>query len=172
MGTHPVAPSFAVPPDGLRPLPDLVRGSPEAGEGGGAGDGCQGGLPFLVKLLAASAPLSLLVHPSTAQTEVRYAREEAAGIPRDGSAPCYRDRSHKPEMFPALTRFDLPCGSRPPRDVAAQLTALGVAGLAEVVDRPPGKLPARPGPRRSSRRPVTSSSRLRSATPTTSGSSR
>lgn len=37
-------------------------------------------LPFLLKVLAADEPLSLQAHPSAAQAESGYAREEAAGV--------------------------------------------------------------------------------------------
>src|SRR6185312_5289264 len=40
-------------------------------------------LPFLAKILAAERALSIQVHPTRAQAEAGFDREEAAGIPRD-----------------------------------------------------------------------------------------
>jgi len=122
IGTHPAAPSMALSPDGARPLSEVLAaaGSPER-------------LPFLVKLLAAAEPLSLQVHPSSAQAAAGFAREEAAGIRLESPERCYRDGSHKPEMLVALTPFDLLCGFRDPAAVGADLEALNVRRLDDVV---------------------------------------
>lgn len=122
IGAHPAAPSVALCAGGAHPLPDLLPsvGSP-------------GGLPYLVKLLAAAEPLSLQVHPSSSQAAAGFAREEAAGVPPDSPERCYRDASHKPEMLVALTPFDLLCGFRDPAAVRSDLEALGVRRLDDVV---------------------------------------
>ena len=52
---------------------------------------CPAHLPYLLKLLAAASPLSIQAHPSKAQAEAGFAREEAAGIPRDAAERTYRD---------------------------------------------------------------------------------
>src|SRR6187455_1412203 len=57
-----------------------------------------GSLPFLLKVLAADRPLSIQVHPSRAQAELGYSREEARGLPVDVPQRNYRDRNHKPEL--------------------------------------------------------------------------
>jgi mannose-6-phosphate isomerase len=69
-------------------------------------------LPFLLKVLAVDAPLSLQAHPDAAQARTGFAAEEAAGIPRDGDRRNYRDASPKPELICALTRFEALCGFR------------------------------------------------------------
>ena len=67
----------------------------------------------MVKLLAAAtAPLSLQVHPSRTQAEEGFAREEAAGIPLDAPHRVYKDRNDKPEMVYAITTFDSLIGFR------------------------------------------------------------
>ena len=91
------------------------------------------GLPFLLKVLAAGAPLSLQAHPSKEQAEAGFAREEAAGIPRDAPNRIYRDANHKPELLCALSPFDALCGFRPPRDAAAELRTLEVAALEPLI---------------------------------------
>ncbi|MCP2637503.1 mannose-6-phosphate isomerase, class I [Microbacterium sp. HD4P20] len=72
-----------------------------------ADDGAEAGvaepLPYLLKLLAAASALSIQAHPSKAQAEAGFAREEAAGIPRDAADRTYRDANHKPELIVALS---------------------------------------------------------------------
>jgi mannose-6-phosphate isomerase len=73
-----------------------------------------GPLPFLLKVLAAASPLSLQAHPTSAQADAGFAREEAAGIPIDDPARNYKDRFHKPELIYALSdEFRALCGFRP-----------------------------------------------------------
>lgn len=100
MGTHPLKPSAVLVDGEEKPLREI------------AGD-----LPFMVKLLAAERPLSLQVHPSRPQAETGFAREEAAGIPRDADNRIYRDPNHKPEMVLALSTFDSLIGFRPTAEV-------------------------------------------------------
>jgi mannose-6-phosphate isomerase len=88
-----------------------------------------GELPFLLKVLAISAPLSIQVHPTIEQAqEIRaaYATGEAP-LPDDG---------HKPEMIVALTPMRLLVGVRPVADLAADLRELATPHalfLADVV---------------------------------------
>ncbi len=100
MGTHPLKPSSVLVDGEEKPLREI------------AGD-----LPFMVKLLAADQPLSLQVHPSRPQAEAGFAREEAAGIPRDAANRVYRDPNHKPEMVLALSTFDSLIGFRPTAEI-------------------------------------------------------
>lgn len=60
-----------------------------------------GPLPYLLKVLAADAPLSLQTHPDADQAADGFAR----GI--------YPDDRPKPELLCALTRFEALCGVRP-----------------------------------------------------------
>lgn len=69
----------------------------------GSAAGIDGPLPYLLKLLAAASALSIQAHPSKAQAEAGFAREEAAGIPRDAADRTYRDDNHKPELIVALS---------------------------------------------------------------------
>ncbi|MFJ6653201.1 mannose-6-phosphate isomerase, class I [Microbacterium sp. NPDC091313] len=82
-------------------------------------------LPYLLKVLAAGAPLSIQAHPSKAQAEEGFAREEAAGLPRDGAERNYRDDNHKPELIVAVSdEFRALAGLRD-----AEATRRLVAGL-------------------------------------------
>lgn len=79
----------------------------------GAASGIDAPLPYLLKLLAAASALSIQAHPSKAQAEAGFAREEAAGIPRDAADRTYRDDNHKPELIVALSdRFRALAGLR------------------------------------------------------------
>ncbi|MFV0374956.1 mannose-6-phosphate isomerase, class I [Microbacterium sp.] len=85
-------------------------------------------LPFLVKLLAAGAPLSIQAHPSRAQAERGCAREDAAGIPRDAPERTYRDANHKPELIVAVSEsFQALAGLRPLARTRRLLDGLGDA---------------------------------------------
>jgi mannose-6-phosphate isomerase len=85
LGAHPGSPSRLVGRDGT--LADIVHGR----------------LPFLLKVLAAGAPLSLQAHPTAAQARAGFERENAAGIPVDAPERNYRDAFHKPEIIYALS---------------------------------------------------------------------
>lgn len=93
-----------------------------------------GGLPFLVKILAAAKPLSIQAHPSATQAAAGFAREERDGPDRDAPSRSYRDPNHKPEILCALTPFEARCGFRDPAATAEVLTTLG-APLRPVAER-------------------------------------
>ncbi|WP_307481822.1 mannose-6-phosphate isomerase, class I [Microbacterium trichothecenolyticum] len=93
-------------------------------------------LPYLLKLLAAGAPLSIQVHPSKHQAVEGFAREEAAGVPRDAGSRNYKDDNHKPEVIVALSdTFTALAGLRDIDRTRALVDALGdapaVAALRE-----------------------------------------
>ncbi len=87
-------------------------------------------LPFLLKVLAAEEPLSLQAHPSAAQAEAGYAREEAAGIPRTAPDRNYPDPLPKPEVLCALTEFHALAGFRDAATTVRLLRALDVPALS------------------------------------------
>ena len=101
-----------------------------------------GSLPFLLKVLAADAPLSLQTHPSTAQAQTGYEREESLGIDRDGEDRCFRDRGHKPELICALSEFSALCGFREPAETLELLATIPT----EALDPIRAKLTAEPTP--------------------------
>ncbi|WP_449279591.1 mannose-6-phosphate isomerase, class I [Leucobacter sp. GX0328] len=139
LGTHPGSPaSVAKATHDPHTLIDLVDSDPEL-------YGVRGGpLPFLLKVLAIEAPLSLQVHPDIEQAREGFAREEAAGVPRDASGRNYGDPNHKPELLVALTPLSALSGFRPISEVRDDLRGLerraralgdeaGAAGLAHAV---------------------------------------
>jgi mannose-6-phosphate isomerase len=118
LGTHPGSPSLAA--DG--PLSNRTT------------------LPFLLKVLAASSPLSLQAHPTIAQAVDGFARENALGIAVDAPNRNYRDELHKPEIIYALTPFRALCGFRPVAETGAAIERLltavpGDAALSGWLDR-------------------------------------
>lgn len=79
-------------------------------------------LPYLVKILAVAAPLSVQVHPDADQARRGFEREEAAAIASEDPRRNYRDPYGKPELVIALGEFEALAGFR---DIAA------LASLAE-----------------------------------------
>ncbi|MGW0819620.1 mannose-6-phosphate isomerase, class I [Streptomyces viridiviolaceus] len=130
MGAHPGAPSRT----GRGTLADVVDADPERELGPAAVAKFGPHLPFLLKLLAAGAPLSLQVHPDLRQAMEGYEDEERRGVPLDASHRNYKDANHKPELICALTEFDGLCGFRNPVDAADLFDGLGVASLKPYVD--------------------------------------
>ncbi|MFF8016595.1 mannose-6-phosphate isomerase, class I [Streptomyces sp. NPDC007929] len=130
MGAHPGAPSRT----GRGTLVEVVDADPEKELGPPTVARFGPRLPFLLKILAAGAPLSLQVHPDLAQAKEGYADEERRGIPMDAPHRNYKDANHKPELICALTEFDGLCGFRDPLAAAALLDDLGVDSLKPYVD--------------------------------------
>ncbi|MEU2624509.1 mannose-6-phosphate isomerase, class I [Streptomyces sp. NPDC007157] len=130
MGAHPGAPSRTA----RGTLVQVIDANPKAELGDAAVAKFGPRLPFLLKILAAGAPLSLQVHPNLEQAREGYEDEERRGIPVDAPQRNYKDANHKPELICALTEFDGLCGFRAPEQAAELLEALGVDSLKPYVD--------------------------------------
>ena len=126
-GAHPSAPSATA--EG--PLDAVIATDPAKLLGAQAAKEWENHLPFLVKLLAARQPLSIQAHPSIVQAKGGFAREDAAGIPRDVAHRNYKDENHKPEILIALTPFRATAGFRPIEDTARVLAAFEMPELDE-----------------------------------------
>ncbi len=94
-------------------------------DGGGTLDAVTGGtLPYLLKLLAVDAPLSIQAHPSRAQAEAGFAGE--SHLTPDDPRRSFRDGNHKPELIVALSgRFEALAGLRDPSDTLRLLSSFG-----------------------------------------------
>ena len=97
-------------------------------------------LPFLLKILAAGAPLSIQAHPNPEQALAGFAKENAAGIEISAANRNYKDDKAKPEMIVALTKsFEALVGFADPRLViekfAELLEATESAKLKTVLNR-------------------------------------
>jgi mannose-6-phosphate isomerase len=130
MGAHPGAPSRTE----RGTLVEVIDADPERELGAPAVAKFGPRLPFLLKILAAGAPLSLQVHPNLEQAKEGYADEERRNIPVDAPHRNYKDANHKPELICALTEFDGLCGFRDPAQAADLLDGLGVDVLKPYVD--------------------------------------
>ncbi|MEU6420926.1 mannose-6-phosphate isomerase, class I [Streptomyces spiralis] len=130
MGAHPGAPSRTT----RGTLVEVIESDPKRELGAEAVAKFGPHLPFLLKILAAGAPLSLQVHPDLRQAQEGYADEQRRGIPVDAPHRNYKDANHKPELICALTEFDGLCGFRTPAEAADLLAALDVDSLKPYVD--------------------------------------
>ena len=114
LGTHPGSEAFVVQQATTEPMSSWLSHR-----------GLSSGLPYLVKLLAAGQPLSIQVHPTKAQAQQGFAREEAAGIPLDAPDRNYRDQSDKPEVMIAWSdQFLALVGFQTQRDAEKTLESL------------------------------------------------
>ncbi len=123
IGAHPRLPSTVElsMEGGMRaavPLDRLVEAAGEAVLGKTADARFHGALPFLLKVLDARTMLSIQVHPSRAQAEAGFRRENDAGIPLSDPRRTYPDANHKPEVHVALTDFWMLHGFRPLEETA------------------------------------------------------
>ena len=139
LGAHPLAPSRVDD----QPLDDLLATDPPGLMGAATVQAFGPRLPFLLKVIAADQPLSLQAHPSRSQAEVGFAREQAAGVPRDAAHRIYRDGWPKPEVLCALQETEALCGFREPEESYALFERLGVDSALRLVadlasaDQPP-----------------------------------
>lgn len=108
-GAHPGAPSTI---NGTA-LDQLIAEDPVGMLGERVAREFDGQLPFLLKILAAGAPLSLQAHPSLEQAREGFQRENEAGIELNAPNRNYRDANHKPELIVALSDFTAMAGFRP-----------------------------------------------------------
>ncbi|WP_220485882.1 mannose-6-phosphate isomerase, class I [Psychromonas sp. SR45-3] len=91
-------------------------------------------LPYLFKVLAAGEALSVQVHPSKAQAEAGFAKEEAAGISRNAGNRNYKDPNHKPELVYALTPYQAMNGFREFEQTIELFKKINVAAIGDLVD--------------------------------------
>ncbi len=134
MGAHPMAPSrLARGGAPERPLPEVIAENPERELGREVTTAFGPRLPFLLKVLAAAAPLSLQAHPNAEQARLGFEDEDRRGIPRDGGTRSYRDSSHKPELLCALVPVDALCGFRRASDTLRLFDELACSELDPIL---------------------------------------
>ncbi|WP_237668842.1 mannose-6-phosphate isomerase, class I [Vibrio sp. V39_P1S14PM300] len=93
-----------------------------------------GELPYLFKVLAAANALSIQVHPSKAEAEAGYAKEQQAGIPLTAGHRNYKDPNHKPELVYALTPYQAMNGFRSFAQISALFSALNISAISSLVN--------------------------------------
>lgn len=117
MGAHRDLPAGT----GGRSLREIIASDPAGVLGSEAAASFEGELPFLIKVLSASKPLSVQAHPTEEQAREGFLREEAAGVPLGAHHRIYKDRNGKPELIVALTDFYALVGFRPLEEIGAVL---------------------------------------------------
>ena len=133
MGAHPSAPSKVERSAALASLDQVIAANPNAELGTEVATRFGGRLPFLLKVLAAQAALSIQVHPSREQAEAGFREENARGLKPGDKGRTYQDDWPKPEILCALTRFEYLAGMRTTADAATLLGALEVPELEPLI---------------------------------------
>lgn len=141
-GAHAAAPSRLQADGDSSDLAELIAASPDQHLGKDVAARFGRHLPYLLKLIAPAAPLSLQVHPSLERAGWKFDEEEQRGIALTAPDRSYRDRNHKPELVYALTTFEALCGFRAPRRVAELFEGLGL----DLTERILAQLRSTPGP--------------------------
>ena len=132
MGAHPNGCSEVVLAGDVQKLSTLIERAPAAVLGE-ATQARFGSLPFLFKVLCAEKALSIQVHPSKAQAEAGFAKEEAAGIPIKAGNRNYKDPNHKPELVFALTPYQAMNGFRAIPAILALFERVKLAAIADLI---------------------------------------
>ncbi len=123
MGAHQKAPA-SLEIDGARlSLDRLIAADPWLTLGADVALRFAGRLPYLFKVLDVRNMLSIQAHPTKAQAEEGFARENAAGIPIDAPPRNYRDENHKPEVHVVLSDFWMLHGFRPLEEIVEILSS-------------------------------------------------
>lgn len=124
-GGHHAAPSQAHIGAESVGLDALIAADPAGCVGAEAWERWGDRLPYLLKVLAIRAPLSIQVHPTLEQARAGFQREQAADA---GGEVTFHDTWHKPEMIVALTPMTVLAGVRPLEELRADLMTLGTPG--------------------------------------------
>jgi mannose-6-phosphate isomerase len=132
IGAHPTAPSLVQRGEVVQSLLEWITEDPETTLGRSVSDVYGTRLPFLLKVLAVSSPLSLQVHPDSAQARDGFLREVAGGTASSAPERNYPDEHHKPEFLCALTDFIALCGFRGVEETIRLLDDLRVPALKAV----------------------------------------
>lgn len=133
MGAHPNGCSEVTLAGDVQKLSTLIERAPAAVLGD-ATLARFGSLPFLFKVLCAEKALSIQVHPSKAQAEAGFAKEEAAGISPTAANRNYKDPNHKPELMFALTPYQAMNGFRAIPAILALFERMALPALAELTE--------------------------------------
>lgn len=137
VGAHPAAPSRATVDGTESPLNELIQAEPSRFL---RPDRTSDWFPFLFKILAIDAPLSIQVHPTPEQAIAGFEDEQARGIAIDAPHRNYKDRYSKPETVIALTQMRVLTGVRTSEQLAELAEAFKAGWLAERVELTPKQL--------------------------------
>ncbi len=135
MGAHPKAPSEVDLEGRWTPVDRLIKKFPAEVLGETVAQNFDNTLPYLYKLLAADQPLSIQAHPNKIQAKQGFERENRLKIPLNAPHRNYKDRSHKPELICALTRFTVLKGFRRVSEMLPLLKTLCPTALSREIDK-------------------------------------
>ncbi|MFW0155909.1 mannose-6-phosphate isomerase, class I [Rothia sp. P6271] len=110
VGAHDAAPSYALIGEDRIALNQLIEQNPQHFLPSNY-EGTT--FPFLFKILAIDAPLSIQVHPTPEQALAGYHAENEQNIPVDAPHRNYKDEHSKPETVIALSDMTILTGVRP-----------------------------------------------------------
>lgn len=91
-------------------------------------------LPYLFKVLSATSPLSIQVHPELSKAKIGYEKENHLGIKLDSPQRNYKDPNHKPELVYAITPFLAMNGFRPINQIIALFDTLSLSSVENHVN--------------------------------------
>jgi len=111
IGAHPKAPSTIVVGETVIPLDQWIDAYPVQILGSKVANKFSNQLPFLFKVLSASEPLSIQVHPNQAQAKALHLHDPIH----------YPDANHKPELAIALDALTALMGIKPVADIQETL---------------------------------------------------
>lgn len=137
VGAHPAAPSRATVDGAESPLNELIVENPSRFL---RPDRTSDWFPFLFKILAIDAPLSIQVHPTPEQAIAGFEDEQARGIAIDAPFRNYKDRYSKPETVIALSPMRVLTGVRPVEQLKTLAAAFGATWLEERAELSPKQL--------------------------------
>jgi len=137
VGAHPAAPSRATVDGVESPLNELIVENPSRFL---RPDRTSDWFPFLFKILAIDAPLSIQVHPTPEQAIAGFEDEQARGIAIDAPFRNYKDRYSKPETVIALSPMRVLTGVRPVEQLKTLAAAFGATWLEERAELTPKQL--------------------------------
>lgn len=109
VGAHPSGPSVAEYAGEKTALNELIEKDPSSFL---AEDRKNDSFPYLFKILAIDAPLSIQVHPTDEQALAGFEDENARGVALDDPARNYKDQYSKPETVLALSDMKILTGVR------------------------------------------------------------
>jgi mannose-6-phosphate isomerase len=129
MGVHPNGPSLVSWNGHWIPLAEFIRLDPKKVLGSSVARSFSNILPFLFKVLAAAKPLSIQAHPNKDQAVNGFQSEEDRGVALNAPERNYKDHSHKPEIFCALSPVWALKGFRKPEECLSLMERFDIPSL-------------------------------------------
>ncbi|QRZ61346.1 mannose-6-phosphate isomerase, class I [Rothia sp. ZJ932] len=136
VGAHPSAPSIALLDGQEQGLDQLVEQDPQRFL---VAERSNDAFPYLFKILAIDAPLSIQVHPTDEQAEEGFADENARGIALDAPHRNYKDRFSKPETVIAVSEVKILTGVRDAHQLDALASGFNLEWLQALLPAPTAK---------------------------------